>query len=198
MPTKAILFALPKLDGKSTSAVCRIEGLLNRVRWSKDIDTPAVAKGWLDHIFTDIPPTLHTALDGEMEHYTLRTPLASLGDIPAVHYWFERTHRNIDPATDMRLVDAEQLALLIGNIKTVLAARLPFLSHDLLPVRRHVVNTVAVYGADYYERLTVARDMLEDVFRDGRLLDFDLIYMSDWVEPAPGDQKTKPEPREEV
>lgn len=196
MPAKALLFALPKLDGKSTSAVCRIEHLLNRIRWSKDIDPPAIAKGWLDHIFEDIPSALHTDTEGDLEHYTLRTPLASVGSIPAVLYWFERTHQRIDPATNMHVVDAYQLSLLLANIKTVLAARLPFLSHDLLPVRKTVVNTVAVYGADYYDSLAVARDMLEDVFRDGRLLDFDLLYTSDWAEtPAPSENA---EPREEV
>lgn len=186
MPTHAHLFALPKLDNRSDEVVRRIERHLSHIQWTTE-HAPVATEHLLEHLFKESRPAeLRIIKENDAFRYSIKHPILSVGAMPALLFWFERYTDNGEMAHEAQPVDGDDLTRLVQNIRTILAARLSSLSHDLLPVARRVVGLVDAYDAAYYEQLEVALDMLETIFDDGLLVDHQLVFQARWQAPSPG------------
>lgn len=190
MPMKAQLFLLPRIGDATPTYICRAESYLNRLRWSSDLESvPTKVERVLDMMFTE-PPTFTPIEEDGMMRYTMRTPLATFDDVHAIIFWFERLVTHGAPMHDefrqaaIHEVDPELLTRLLDTIKTVRAARLPFLSHDLLPISGTILNLVNAYDETYYAQLERVEQMLARVHTNAYLLDFVFAYAVSYNEPV--------------
>lgn len=193
MPIQAELFLLPRINGKPDTYPCRTENYLQRMRWSRDYEqVPEPINRVLDMMFNE-QPSLKVVETNGMLNYTMRTPLAAFDDVQAVVFWFERLVTKGAPMHDefreayIHPVDPEILTRLLATIKTVRAARLPFLSHDLLPISGTILNTVSAYDDTYYAQLKDVEDMLTRIHTEAYMLDFVFAYAVSYresVEPS--------------